>query len=180
MILVLGKTGQVATELGKLDNTHCLGRDEANFENPKRLAEIVRNSDCDAIINAVAYTAVDKAEEEEALATLINGEAVGEIAKAAEAKGVPFVHISTDYVFDGSGESPWKPDDKTNPLNAYGRSKLRGEKATESNNSCYAILRTSWVYSEHGNNFLKSMLRLGAERDELNIVADQIGGPTSA
>ncbi|MDG3039665.1 dTDP-4-dehydrorhamnose reductase, partial [Roseicyclus marinus] len=133
-----------------------------------------------AVINAAAYTAVDRAESEEDLATTINGHAPGAMARACADLGIPFVHISTDYVFAGAGNRPWKPEDPTGPLGAYGRSKLAGETAVRAAGGPHAILRTSWVFSAHGNNFLKTMLRLGAERETLTVVADQIGGPTPA
>jgi dTDP-4-dehydrorhamnose reductase len=179
-ILVFGKTGQVATELQRQADVIALGRDEADLRNPETCAEAITKSDADVVINAVAYTAVDKAEAEEALATVINGEAPAALAKACAAKGIPFVHISTDYVFDGSGSTAWSPDDKPDPLGAYGRSKLAGEDGIRAVAGSYAILRTSWVFSAYGNNFVKTMLRLGETRDNLTVVADQIGGPTSA
>lgn len=179
-ILVFGKTGQVATELQKYEGIIAVGRDVADLSNPESVSEVIMNSSARAVINAAAHTAVDKAESEEDLANIVNGEAPKEMAIACHKKGIPFVHISTDYVFDGSGETPWKPTDPTGPLGAYGRSKLRGEDAIRAIGGTHAILRTSWVYSAHGNNFVKTMLRLGADRDQLSIVCDQIGGPTSA
>ncbi|MBD3665142.1 dTDP-4-dehydrorhamnose reductase [Sulfitobacter sp. TSTF-M16] len=179
-ILVFGKNGQVAQELNALDGTMCLDRDSADLTNPDTCAALIEDHNPDAVINAAAYTAVDKAEEEEPLATVINGDAPGAMAKVCAALGIPFVHISTDYVFEGGGDAPWKPSDPTGPLGAYGRSKLAGERAVKAADGTYAILRTSWVFSPHGNNFVKTMLRLGAERDSLTIVADQIGGPTAA
>lgn len=182
--LIFGQTGQVATELQR----HCppgwsfdaLGRKAADLTDPTACAALVTATDADAVINAAAYTAVDRAEEEEALATLINAAAPGAMAQASAARGLPFVHVSTDYVFDGSGSAPWKPDAPTAPLGAYGRSKLAGEQAVRAAGGTFAILRTSWVFSAHGGNFVKTMLRLGAARDSLNVVADQIGGPTAA
>ncbi len=179
-VLVFGKTGQVALELQRLDDVTALGRDAADLSDPDACAAIIRDSDAEAVINAAAYTAVDKAEEDEALATVVNGDAPAAMARACAEKGIPFVHISTDYVFDGSGEKPWKPGDPVAPLNAYGRSKLKGEEGVRAVGGAYAVLRTSWVVSSHGNNFVKTMLRLGAERDRLTIVADQVGGPTCA
>lgn len=181
-ILVFGKTGQVATELARQggDNVTCLSRMDADLSNPAQCTEIITKTKADLIINAAAYTAVDKAEDEEDLATLINGTTVVAMAKSAAHRGIPFLHISTDYVFDGSGDNPWLPQDQTAPISAYGRSKLVGEQGIVSANGPYAILRTSWVVSSHGNNFVKTMLRLGADRDALSIVNDQIGGPTSA
>ena len=131
-------------------------------------------------MNAVAYTAVDRAESEEALAHAVNAASVGALSEVAAARGLPLVHVSTDYVFDGSGERPWRPDDPVGPLGAYGRTKLAGERAVAAAGGPHAILRTSWVFSAHGTNFVKTMLRLGAERPALRIVADQIGGPTPA
>jgi dTDP-4-dehydrorhamnose reductase len=123
---------------------------------------------------------VDKAESDEALASVINGAAPGAMAATCADMGIPFVTVSTDYVFEGSGTAPWQPGDATGPLNAYGCSKLAGEEAVRAAGGAYAILRTSWVVSAHGNNFVKTMLRLGRERDRLTIVADQIGAPTPA
>jgi dTDP-4-dehydrorhamnose reductase len=180
-VLVFGQSGQVATELARQSNdVTCLGRDQADLSNPDACAAIIAASNADVIINAAAYTAVDKAEEEEALATTVNGTAVSAMAKAAASRDIPFLHISTDYVFEGSGTTPWSPTDATGPINAYGRSKLAGEQGVVASGGRYAVMRTSWVVSSHGNNFVKTMLRLGADRDALSIVSDQIGGPTSA
>jgi len=179
-VLVFGKTGQVATELSRYENTTCLNRDMADLSNPLDCAAIIAKADADIIINAAAYTAVDKAEEEKNLATIINGAAVSEMAKAAAKRTIPFLHISTDYVFDGSGEQPKHPSDAVAPLGAYGRSKLLGEQGVTAAAGPHAILRTSWVFSAHGNNFVKTMLRLGKDHSELSVVNDQIGGPTSA
>ena len=179
--LVFGKTGQVATELQRLlPDAHFAGRDEADLSVAGACAAVVDRVKPDLIINAAAYTAVDKAEEEEALATAINGAAPTEMATAAAALGVPFVHISTDYVFEGGGTDPWKPDAPTGPLGAYGRSKLAGEIGVRAAGGPHAILRTAWVFSAHGNNFVKTMLRLSETRDALSVVNDQIGGPTPA
>lgn len=179
-ILVFGKTGQVAAELAKDKRVTSLGREDADLSDPQACAAIVRDTGADVIINAAAYTAVDKAEEEEDLANVINGDAVSAIAIAADDRGIPFLHISTDYVFDGTGTAPWHVVNTTIPINTYGRSKLKGELAIATNSRQFAIMRTSWVYSSHGNNFVKTMLRHGVDRDVLNIVADQVGGPTSA
>lgn len=178
-ILVIGKTGQVAEELGRL-GLDCVGRDGADLSDPAACAALIVARRPSAVINAAAYTAVDRAEEEEVSARVINGDAPGAMARACAELGVPFVHISTDYVFEGGGSEPWTPADPTGPLGAYGRSKLAGEDAVRAAGGVHAILRTSWVVSAHGNNFVKTMLRLGAERDTLTIVADQIGGPTAA
>jgi dTDP-4-dehydrorhamnose reductase len=179
-ILVFGHSGQVATELRAMAPVTALGRDAADLSDPDACAAAIRAHAPTAVINAAAYTAVDKAETDEALATTVNGTAPGAMAQACADLGIPFVHISTDYVFPGDGEKPWQPDDPTAPLGAYGRSKLKGEKAVRAAGGTHAILRTSWVVSAHGHNFVKTMLRLGAERDKLTIVADQIGGPTPA
>ncbi len=179
-ILVFGKNGQVAAELASLPDIFCLGRDLADLTDPAACAAAISAHRPQAVINAAAYTAVDKAESEEDVATVINGEAPGAMARTCAELSIPFVHISTDYVFEGSGTDPWKPEDPTGPLGAYGRSKLKGEDAIRAVGGIHAILRTSWVVSAHGNNFVKTMLRLGAERDRLTIVADQIGGPTPA
>lgn len=184
-ILVFGATGQVAREItleaaaqGIMLEQH--GREAADFSDPDACAQIVAATDADAVINAVAYTAVDRAEEEEALALTVNAHTPAAIARACAARGLPLVHLSTDYVFDGAGDAPFAPDHPTAPLGVYGRSKLAGEQAVRAAGGVHAILRTSWVVSAHGTNFVKTMLRLGAERDALNIVADQIGGPTPA
>lgn len=182
-LLVFGKTGQVARELilqGSAHEITALGRDQADLSDPEVCAAIIAQSDADAVINAAAYTAVDKAEEEEALATIINGDTPGAMARACAARGIPFLHVSTDYVFDGTGESPWTSSDPVAPQNAYGRSKLAGEEAVRAAGGPHLILRTSWVFSAHGANFVKTMLRLSETHDQLTVVADQIGGPTAA
>lgn len=181
MILVFGQTGQVALELARLNpDALYLGRDQADLTDPDACAAAIRTHTPSAVINAAAFTAVDRAEDEEALATRINGDAPAAMAEACAGLGIPLVHISTDYVFDGAGEAPFAPDHPTAPLGAYGRSKLNGEKGVRAAGGTHALLRTSWVFSAHGANFVKTMLRLGAERDLLTVVADQIGGPTSA
>lgn len=180
MILVFGKTGQVARELQQLGTVMALGREEANLSDPRACADAIRHHSPDAVINAAAYTAVDQAEDEEAVATVINGDAPRAMAKVCAELGIPFVHISTDYVFEGTGQDPWQPQDQTAPQNAYGRSKLAGETGIADSGGTYAILRTSWVVSAHGTNFIKTMLRLSETHDVLNIVCDQIGGPTAA
>ena len=180
MILLFGKTGQVATELQRLGDVTALGRDQAALERPEACAEVIHSHRPRVVINAAAYTAVDRAEDEEPLATTINGAAPAAMARACAEIGAPLVHISTDYVFDGSGTLPWSPDDPTNPINAYGRSKLAGETGIRAAGGPHAILRTSWVFSAHGNNFVKTMLRLSAERDSLRVVEDQVGCPTPA
>lgn len=179
-ILVFGKTGQVATELQRQADVVALGRDAADLTDPAACAAAIRAHAPGAVINAAAYTAVDQAEDDEDTALRINGAAPGAMARACADLGIPFVHISTDYVFDGSGTAPWPVDAPAGPLGAYGRTKLAGEQAVRAAGGTYAILRTSWVVSAHGRNFVKTMLRLGADRDRLTIVADQVGGPTAA
>jgi len=180
-LLVFGSTGQVATELRRLAPEGVfLGRDQADLSDPAACAAAIAAHAPSAVINAAAWTAVDKAETEVAAATLVNGDAPTAMATACSALGIPLIHISTDYVFDGSGTAPFTPDSPTAPLGAYGRSKLKGEQGVRAAGGIYAILRTSWVFSAHGANFLKTMLRLGQERDRLTVVADQIGGPTPA
>lgn len=179
-ILTFGKTGQLARELAAHDGVICLGRDAADLTEPEACAAAIHAHAPKAVINAAAYTAVDRAEDEEELATVINAVAPAAMARACADLGIPFVTVSTDYVFDGSGDAPWQPDDATGPLGAYGRSKLVGEEAVRAAGGVHAILRTSWVVSAHGNNFVKTMLRLGKDRDRLTIVADQVGAPTPA
>ncbi len=183
-VLVFGQTGQVARELALrvpagVDVT-CVDRIRADLSDPGSCAAAVFAADVDVVINAAAWTAVDRAEVEEDAATVVNGAAPTAMARAAAARGLPFLHISTDYVFDGSGDAPFAPDDPVAPLGAYGRSKLVGEMGVRDAAGRHVILRTSWVVSAHGANFVKTMLRLGAERATLNVVADQIGGPTPA
>jgi dTDP-4-dehydrorhamnose reductase len=180
MILVFGQRGQVAQELAALPDVHCLSREAADLADPEACADRIAALKPRAVINAAAFTAVDRAEEEEALATQINGAAPGAMARACAARGLPLVQISTDYVFSGAGTRPWQPEAAPAPLNAYGRSKLAGEVAVRAAGAPHTILRTSWVVSAHGSNFVRTMLRLGAERAELDIVADQVGGPTGA
>lgn len=180
MILVFGKSGQVAQELQRAGGVVALGRGEVDLCKPADCADAIRHYCPRAVINAAAYTAVDRAEEEEALATIINGDAPIAMAQACLELGIPLIHISTDYVFDGVGEAPWMPSDQTNPQNAYGRSKLVGEIGVRDSGAIYVILRTSWVMSAYGNNFVKTMLSLSETHDTIDVVADQIGGPTAA
>ncbi|MDK3020790.1 dTDP-4-dehydrorhamnose reductase [Pseudodonghicola flavimaris] len=179
-VLVFGQTGQVARELARHAGVTCLSRAEADLTAPEACDAAIRAHGPRAVINAAAYTAVDRAESEPALAHLINAATPGTMARTCADMGIPFVQISTDYVFDGSGEAPWRPEDPTAPLNTYGRSKLAGERAVIAAGGAHAVLRTSWVVSAHGSNFVKTMLRLGKTRDSLNVVADQIGAPTPA
>lgn len=183
-ILVFGHSGQVATELRTLDSGDilitALARAEADLTDPAACAAAIDDHAPDAVINAAAYTAVDKAESDTETAQIINADAPAAMAQACAARDIPFVSISTDYVFSGAGNTPWTPADPTDPQGVYGRTKRDGEVAIVKTGGRYAVLRTSWVVSAHGNNFVKTMLRLGAERESLTIVADQIGGPTGA
>lgn len=180
-LLVFGQSGQVARELARIaPRAVFLSREQADLRDPMACHDAILAHTPDAVINAAAWTAVDRAEAEEDLATIINAEAPAAMARACAAQSIPFVQISTDYVFDGAGDQPFTPEHPTAPLGAYGRSKLKGEAHVRAAGGTYAILRTSWVFSAHGTNFVKTMLRLGAERTRLTVVADQIGGPTSA
>lgn len=179
-LLVFGRSGQVATELRRQAEVTALGREDADLTDPGACAAAILAARPSAVINAAAYTAVDRAEEEEALATVINGEAPGAMARTCAQLAIPFLHVSTDYVFDGSGDAPWHPEDTPAPINAYGRSKLAGETAIRDAGGHWAVLRTSWVFSPHGTNFVKTMLRLSETRNALSVVEDQIGGPTPA
>ena len=183
MILVFGSTGQVARSLADLRGPRemvFLGRDQADLSDPATCAAQILRHDPSVVINAAAYTAVDRAEEEEALALTINGHAPGAMAQLCAGEGLPFLHISTDYVFAGTGEAQHQVGDPVDPQNAYGRTKLAGEDAVRAAGGPHAILRTSWVFSEYGANFVRTMLRLSESRDALNVVDDQIGGPTPA
>ena len=180
-LLVFGRTGQVARELaGIAPEAILLSRAEADLAQPESCAAAIARHRPEAVINAAAHTAVDRAEEEEALALTVNGVAPGVMARACAGQGIPLVHLSTDYVFGGSGEGPFAPGDPTGPLGAYGRTKLAGEEAVRAAGGCHAILRTSWVFSAHGQNFVTTMLRLSETRDRLRVVDDQVGGPTPA
>ena len=183
-LLVFGQTGQVAQELARRVppgvQAVFLSREQADLANPAACAAVIMAADVAAVINAAAWTAVDKAEADEADATVVNGDAPAAMARACAARGLPFVHISSDYVFDGAGDQPFGVDHPTGPLGAYGRSKLAGEIGVRAAGGPHVILRTSWVFSAQGANFVKTMLRLGADHDSLNVVADQIGGPTPA
>ena len=183
-ILLFGKNGQLGWELNRslqpLGEIVVLDIEEVDFSEPESLRQIVQDESPDVICNAVAYTAVDKAEENEELALKINGVAPGVLAEEALKLGALLIHYSTDYVFDGTKASPYVETDTPNPVNAYGRTKLAGELAVQSSGCDYLILRTSWVYASRANNFMLTMLKLAQEREELSIVADQIGAPTTA
>ena len=184
-VLVFGQTGQVARALVRQADAAgislvSLGRADADLTDPASCAAVLaeRIAGVDVVINAAAYTAVDKAESDRDVAFAVN--ALAPTAMAQVAAGKPFLHISTDYVFDGSGVDPWQVDAPTGPLGVYGASKLAGEHGVRAAGGVHAILRTSWVFSADGANFVKTMLRLGATRDRLTVVADQFGGPTPA
>jgi dTDP-4-dehydrorhamnose reductase len=193
-ILLLGANGQLGRTF--LDQGGLIARGElvaasrdgalaaggngeaADLSIPESLPALLDRVQPDVIVNTAAYTAVDRAEQEEALATRVNGEAVGVLGRWAAAYGALVVHYSTDYVFDGKQSRPYAVDAPTGPLGAYGRSKLAGEQALRDSGADHLTFRTAWVYAAHGHNFLRTMLRLGTERDELRVVADQHGAPT--
>ncbi|SER36414.1 dTDP-4-dehydrorhamnose reductase [Nitrosomonas sp. Nm51] len=190
-ILLFGKNGQVGWELQRSlaplvssDQLFVLGSDSpalcGNLANPKGIRQTVRTVKPDIIINAAAYTAVDKAEQESQLAQTINADAPSVMAEEARRLNAWLIHYSTDYVFDGSGDQPWTETDTTGPLNVYGRTKLTGEDNIIASGCAHIILRTSWVYAAYGNNFVRTILRLARERDQLQIVDDQFGAPTGA
>jgi dTDP-4-dehydrorhamnose reductase len=188
-ILLFGKSGQVGWELqralaplGEVVALDARGSGDlwGDFAQPRQLAATVRTVAPDVIVNAAAYTAVDKAESEPERARAINATAPSVLAREAAACGAWLVHYSTDYVFDGSGTRPWREDDATGPLNVYGHTKLEGEIAIRASGCHHLILRTSWVYAARGNNFAKTMFRLAQERDRLKVIDDQIGAPTGA
>ena len=183
-LLVLGACGQVGWELARsllpLGEVVALDRGGCDLSRPETLPDVIARQAPDVIVNAAAYTAVDKAEADEPLATTINGVAPGVLAGLARRSGALLLHYSTDYVFDGSKPAPYVEDDPVAPLNAYGRSKLAGERAIRESGCDHLILRTTWVFAARGGNFVRTMLRLGAERERLRVVADQFGAPTWA
>lgn len=166
----------VATRTGWMNDQRC---EQVNLADPISLQVLLETLSPSIIVNSAAYTAVDRAEEEEDLATRVNGEAPGVIGRWAARRGALVLHYSSDYVFDGTSRDAYRPDSPVAPLNAYGRSKLAGERALAQSGAAHMTLRTGWLYSKHGHNFLLTMLRLGAERNEIRVVADQIGTPTS-
>jgi dTDP-4-dehydrorhamnose reductase len=180
-LLVFGQTGQVARELARLAPGQIfLGRELADLSDPAACAAAIRAWQPKVIINAAAWTAVDRAEACEPAAHIINADAPGAMARAAANMGVPILHVSTDYVFDGRGDQPMAEDTPTAPLSAYGRTKQAGEDQIRAAGGPHVILRTSWVFSAHGQNFVKTMRHLGAARPEIKVVTDQHGGPTPA
>lgn len=184
-ILVFGASGQVGTELcSLLQHYDCEvvspNRADCDLATAGAAASVIATVRPAFIVNCAAYTAVDRAESEPELANAVNSTTPGEMAQAAHLARSVFIHFSTDYVFDGSKRSPWVEDDPTGPLNVYGKSKLAGERAIAQAGGRYLIFRTSWVYGPHGTNFLRTMLRLGAARQQLSVVDDQIGAPTSS
>jgi dTDP-4-dehydrorhamnose reductase len=183
-VLIAGAHGQVGHELMRLVPAGFeaigLGSAELDIADAAQVAAVVERVQPQLIINAAAYTAVDKAESEPQLAYAVNRDGVAHLASAAQARAIVLLHLSTDYVFAGDATSPYSEQDATAPTGVYGASKLAGELALAAGCSRYMILRTSWVFGAHGNNFVKTMLRLGRERDELSVVADQQGCPTSA
>lgn len=192
-LLLLGADGQLGTELrrsvaplgevvaatlaGRLAEAAC---ETADFGHPQSLSALVERIAPDVVVNAAAHTAVDRAEQERELSFRINAEAPGVLAQACKRHDALLVHYSTDYVFDGCGSRPYREDDETAPNSVYGASKRAGEQAVEASGCRHLVFRTAWVYAAHSNNFLRTMLRVGAERDELRVVADQFGTPTPA
>lgn len=183
-LAVTGKNGQVVNALQALASAEleivALGRPELDLAQSETVLKALREVKPDAVVSAAAYTAVDKAESEPEIAFAVNRDGARAVAQAASELGIPVIHLSTDYVFDGTKATPYVESDATGPTSIYGRSKLEGEQAVSKATGNYAILRTAWVYSEYGNNFVKTMLRLSESRDEINVVADQFGCPTSA
>jgi dTDP-4-dehydrorhamnose reductase len=183
-ILLIGKNGQVGWELQRslqpLGQVVAVDFPEVDLGKPDSLPALVRQVKPAVIVNAAAYTAVDKAESEPAIANRVNGDSVGVLAREAAQLGAWMVHYSTDYVFDGTGSRPWTEQDATNPVNAYGRSKLAGEQALAASGCRHLLFRTSWLYASRGHNFVRTILKLAAERDSLWVIADQFGVPTPA
>jgi dTDP-4-dehydrorhamnose reductase len=185
-ILVIGRHGQLATALSQqahlANNIElvCLGRPEIDLAKPETVAAAISAASPQLVVNAAAYTAVDKAEAEAERVFAVNRDGAEAVARAAAHLSVPLVHISTDYVFSGEKAEPYAETDETGPINIYGLSKLEGEKAVMAAHPSALILRTSWVFSAFGSNFVKTMLRLGAERDVIRVVNDQLGNPTGA
>ena len=186
VIVITGSNGQLGKELQQLAPTfsqfefHFLGREKMPIDHFSIVRNVVETLKPDYFINCAAYTAVDKAENEKDAAFLINAEAVGFLAEICKEYNIKFIHISTDYVFDGTKNTAYRENDVVNPLGVYGASKLEGERSAIEQNPTSLIIRTSWVYSSYGNNFVKTMMRLMKEKESLNVVSDQIGSPTYA
>nr|WP_070960996.1 dTDP-4-dehydrorhamnose reductase [Hyphomonas sp. Mor2] len=184
-LLCIGKSGQVAQALversARADvETHCLGRPDLDLLQTRTVARALETTHPDLVVNAAAYTNVDGAETNREAAFALNGEAAGALAALCAERDLPLIHLSTDYVFDGNGDRPWRETDPVRPLNVYGASKLAGEEAVRTHHKSHIILRTAWVYSPFGKNFVKTMLRLADENKAATVVDDQIGSPTSA
>jgi len=183
-ILLTGKTGQLGSELNrllpKLAEVIAPERKELDLREPKKIRQVILDAQPQLVVNAAAYTGVDAAETDEANALAVNAEAPRLLALEAKKIGAVLIHFSTDYIFDGSKKAPYVESDSPNPLNAYGRTKLAGEQAIRDSGAAHMIFRTSWVYAAHGRNFLRTILRLATEREELKIVGDQVGAPTCA
>lgn len=184
-ILVTGANGQLGSELRKigftiLDDVFFTDLADLDITDYAAVSKYVEEKEIDTIVNCAAYTAVDRAEDEPELAAKVNTEAVANLARVCHEQDCLLIHVSTDYVFDGSGEKPYTEKDKTCPVSVYGKTKLAGEEAVKNSRCWYIIIRTAWLYSSFGNNFVKTILRLAGERDEINVVADQIGTPTYA
>jgi len=184
LIMITGATGQIGSalikSLGAGSSIMAAGRNELDLAQPGQIASTLDRIGPDLIVNAAAYTAVDRAEDDREMAFRINAEAPGAMASWAARRGVPVIHFSTDYVFDGTGTRPWREDDPANPLSVYGASKLAGDDAIRSARGSHLIVRTSWVYATQGTNFLRTIARLAMQGRELRIVSDQVGAPTSA
>jgi dTDP-4-dehydrorhamnose reductase len=183
-ILLTGKNGQLGRELSTflrpLGDVAVLGHQDLDLSKPEEIRQAIRGIHPQLIVNAAAYTAVDQAETEESIARAVNADAPGVMAEEAKSIGAALVHYSTDYVFDGSKASPYLETDPTSPINAYGRTKLAGEEAIRNSGVSHLIFRTAWVYGREGKNFLRTILRLATQREELRIVRDQIGAPTAS
>ena len=179
-VLVFGQSGQVARELSAYAGVTTLSRQDADLLHPEACAEAILSREPDCVINAAAYTQVDRAEEDEQAAITINADSPEAMARACSHLDIPFATLSTDYVFDGTGQKPWREEDPVKPVNAYGRTKHLGEQAVVASGARALVVRTSWVFSPYGSNFVKSMLRAAKTTATLNVVDDQVGGPTPA
>lgn len=184
-ILLFGPSGQVGTEIQRRVQKAgaeiiAVGREVCDLAERGAARTVLKTAECDAVINAAAYSAVDKAQAERRLAEAVNAFSPGEIARACAARALPLIHFSTDYVFDGAASRPYVETDPTGPINVYGETKLNGEEGVASAEGAHAIIRTSWVFSAHGGNFVKTMLRLAGEKPVVRVVADQRGKPTAA